>query len=179
VSASGYDADVPGKQFLGAVLECSDDTVWILDYGEQSPYHAFAGQPVVVEGEPYTPAGQRLIGWRGKTLGHLRVSSMRIDDTASGATILDVGPERRLRGRFEPISADPDRPGLIFMTADGETFHVVNDPAGSTVSVDVEVSAYDVSLPPSPTSSGIAHLWVVCPHSFADLWEWRRRKAGA
>jgi hypothetical protein len=177
VIASRYDADAPEKPFLGAALECGGDAVWILSYGEQSPYHAFAGRHVAVEGRPYTPQGQRLVGWRGKMLGHLRVDSMRVMD-AAGAGIVQVGPERRLRGRFERISTDPDRRELLFMTSDGDTFHVVNDPAGATVSADIEVSAFDVNRLPL-ASSGVPHLWVVCPHSIADLWEWRRRSAGA
>ena len=176
VSASHYDFDAPGKQFLGAVLECSD-AAWLLAYDEESPYHAFADRQVVVEGTPYTPEGQRLAAWNRKALGHLRVESIRVADPTAAA-VLHVGPERRLRGRLERISDDPDRPGLLFMTSNGDTFHVVNDPAGAKLSADLEVSAYDTQLRASAGTAGVPHLWVVCPSSYDALWQWRKRRAG-
>src|SRR5512147_3084853 len=48
VHASRYDRSGQGKQFLGAAIECSDGTVWVIDYSEQSPFHVFAGRQVVV-----------------------------------------------------------------------------------------------------------------------------------
>jgi len=47
VRASRYDSSAQGKQFLGAAVECGDGTVWVIDYSEQSPFHAFAGRQVV------------------------------------------------------------------------------------------------------------------------------------
>jgi hypothetical protein len=79
VRASRYDPSASGKQFLGAAIECNDGTVWVIDYDEQSQFHALSGRHVVVFGEPYKPKGQHLIGWEGgKQLGHFRVSTIRV-----------------------------------------------------------------------------------------------------
>ena len=76
VHASRYVPSVQGKQFLGAIIKCSDGKEWVIDYDEQSPFHAFADRQVVVSGEPYEPASQRLIGrGGGQKLGHFRVST--------------------------------------------------------------------------------------------------------
>ena len=81
VHASSYDPDAQGKQFVGAAIECTDGNVWVIDYRDQSPFHAFAGRRVVVSGEPYRPEGQHLIGWRGnQKVGHFRVSTIRLAD---------------------------------------------------------------------------------------------------
>jgi hypothetical protein len=81
VHASGFAPVGLGKQFLGAAIECSDGAVWVITYGERSPFHAFAGRRVVVSGQPYQPGGQYLIGWPGaKSLGHFRVSTIRLAD---------------------------------------------------------------------------------------------------
>jgi hypothetical protein len=104
VRASCYDPSATGKQFLGAAIECSDGTVWVIDYNEQSQFHAFAGRHVVVFGEPYRPKGQYLIGWEGgKQLGHFRVSTIRViedvDETgtnnAAHGTALNPSNDRR------------------------------------------------------------------------------------
>jgi hypothetical protein len=81
VRASRYDPSAPGKQFLGAAIECDDGTVWVIDYDEQSQFHAFAGRHVVTFGEPFTPSkdSQHLIEWEGgKRPGHFRVSTIRV-----------------------------------------------------------------------------------------------------
>jgi len=102
VHAFRYDPNVPGKQFLGAAIECSDAKVWVIAYGEQSPYHAFAGRQVVVSGKPYKPYGQYLLGWGGgKELGHFRVSTMRPVERMGDAELVEVGAGFELRGRFE------------------------------------------------------------------------------
>jgi len=84
VRASGYTREAPGKQFLGAIIECSAGTDWVIDYDEQSPFHAFADRRVLVSGEPCEPQGQHLGGIR-----YFRVSTMRLLD--------DVIRKRRVR----------------------------------------------------------------------------------
>ena len=79
VRASRRDPKGQGKQFLGPAIECSDGAVWVITYEENSKFHKFADQHVVVTGQPYQPVGQFLIGWHGKQkLGHFRVSSIRL-----------------------------------------------------------------------------------------------------
>ncbi|HEY6196871.1 MAG TPA: hypothetical protein VI504_17720 [Candidatus Eisenbacteria bacterium] len=78
VHASRFGSGDLGKPFLGAALECDDGRVWVIDYRETSPFHAFAGRRIEVLGQPYVPEGQHLIGWPGgKELGHFRVSNFR------------------------------------------------------------------------------------------------------
>ena len=50
VRAFRYSPEAPGKQFLGAILECDDGREWVISYDEQSPFHAFAGRRVRVCG---------------------------------------------------------------------------------------------------------------------------------
>lgn len=74
----------PGKQFLGALIECDDGMQWVMDYSEASRFHEFAGRRVVVSGTPFTPdlMSQHLVGDR---IAHLRVSSIRLADESSQA----------------------------------------------------------------------------------------------
>ncbi len=76
VHASDYEPGGQGKQFLGAIIECADGKEWVIDYDEQSPFHAFADRHVVVSGRPYTPEGQCIGG--GQIVGHFRVSTLRL-----------------------------------------------------------------------------------------------------
>ena len=176
VRASRFDPSAHGKQFLGAALECSDGKVWVLDYNEQSPFHAFAGCRVVVSGEPYTPEGQQLIGWRaGKKLGHFRVLTMRLLEAARDAEFVEIGAAQHLRGRFEPVPTATADSTLSFVTEDGTAFLVANDPAGATVGTSVAVCAYSLQRSPSTPKPPERYLWIIGPCSAADVWEWRRR----
>src|SRR5262245_54991769 len=150
VHASRYDAKAAGKQFLGAAIECSDAKVWVIDYEEQSPFHAFAGRQVVAFGEPYEPAGQFLIGWGGgKTFGHFRPSCVRLVQVTDDAELVEIGAPDDLRGRFERGMANAGESMLSFVTEKGDAFVVTNDPAGATVDLNLEVLAYPVQPSPS------------------------------
>ena len=79
VRASHRDPGGQGKQFLGAAIECSDGTVWVVTYEEDSQFHTFADRHVVVFGKSYKPTGQHLLGWHGANkLGHFCVTSIRL-----------------------------------------------------------------------------------------------------
>jgi len=176
VRAFGYGDGDQGKQFLGAIIECSDGKVWVIDYDEQSPFHAFADRQVVVSGEPYEPSGQHLIGWRGgQKPGHFRVSMMRLVEVSSDAALVEVGPGPHLSGRFEHGTSDTVESKLSFVTQKGATFLVANDPAGATAGSSVEVWAYLVQPSPLTRRSPGQYLWIICPYSAKDLWDWRGR----
>ncbi len=172
VRASSYARDAPGKQFLGAIIECSDGTEWVIDYDEQSPFHAFAGRRVLVSGEPYEPTGQQLGG-----IGHFRVSTMRLVGAAPDAQLVEVGAPQKLSGRFERGTSVSQQSSLYFVTENGDTFLVFNDPARATLGRNVDVWAYPVQPPPSIPRPPEEYLWVICPSSPADLWEWRARRS--
>jgi hypothetical protein len=166
---------VQGKPFLGAIMECGDLTEWVIDYDEQSPFHTFADHHVVVFGEPYEPLGQHLISTGGKqTLRHLRVSTMRLVEVTTEAELVEVGTGRQLSGQFERATSNTGESTLSFVSEKGDTFLVANDPAGATVGRNVEVWAYPVQL--SMPQSSEQSLWIICPCSAADLWEWRARR---
>ena len=176
VHASRYDPSAQGKQFLGAAIECSDGKVWVIDDNEQSPFHAFAGRQVVVSCEPYKPEGQHLIGWRGgKKLGHFRVSTMRLVEVTPDAKLVEVGGGQPLCGRFERGTSETGESMVSFVTEEGDAFLVTNDPAGATVGPSVKVWAYPVQPSPSIPRPREQYLWIICPCSAADLWEWRER----
>lgn len=177
VHASPYDPSAQGKQFLGAMIKCSDGKEWVLDYDEQSPFHAFAGRQVAVSGEPYKlEEGQQMFSMsRNKGLEHFRVSTMRLLVVTPDALLVQVGAGQHVRGRFAQTTSETVDSTLSFVTEEGSTFLVANDPAGATAGPSVEVLAYPVQLPPSPPTPPGEYLWIIGPHSEADLWEWRRR----
>lgn len=178
VEASRYDRDAPGKQFLGAAIKCSDGKVWVIAYGEQSPFHAFAGRQVVASGERYSPDGQALIGWRGATsLGHFRVSSMRPVEVTDDLELREVGAEFDLRGRFWRGKSDTGKSLLRFVTEKGDTFEVANNPAGASVGRSVKVQAYPVQPSPLIQKRTGQYLWIICPYSGSDIGEWRGRRS--
>jgi hypothetical protein len=171
VRASGYDASGQGKQFLGATIECSDGKERVIDYDEQSPFHAFADRQVVVFGEAYKPDGQCICS----TGGHFRVSAMRLVDVTPDAAILEVGAGQPFSGRFKRGTSNGGEPTLSFVTEKGDTFQVANDPAGVTAGRNMQVWAYPVELSPSSPRPSGQYLWIICPYSTADLWAWRER----
>jgi hypothetical protein len=178
VRAQSYKRGSEGKQFLGAVLECADGKAWLIDYSEQSPFHAFADRQVSVSGEPYHPKGQALMGWRdrkGDKFGHFRVAAMRLVEGTPDAPLLEVEAGQELSGRFERQASGTPESTLSFVTEKGDNFLVFNDPAGLTVGRSVEITAYPVQPSPSIPRSIGKYLWIVCPCSMADLWEWRER----
>lgn len=178
VHTFAYHPNAQGKQFLGAAIECSDGKVWVIDYREQSPFHAFAGRQVVVSGEPYNPEGQYLNGWGGdKTLGHFRVSTMRLVEVTADPELAEVGEDQHLRGRFERGMSETGDSKLSFVTEEGNVFLVANDPAGATVGPSLEVWAYPVQPSPSIPRAPEQYLWIISPCSAADLREWRKRRS--
>ena len=160
-----------------AAIECSDGRVWVIDYEEQSPFHAFAGRQVVAFGEPYQPGMEaHLIGWGdGRQVGHFRVATMRPVEVTPDLQLLEVGPGHRLRGRFGQRASDSGEPMLVFVTEKGDSFLVANDPAGATVGRVVEVRGYPVQCSPSSSRPPGRYLWIICPYTYEDLWKWRER----
>ena len=177
VHARHYRVGDHGKQFLGAALECNDGAVWIIDYDEQSPFHNFVGRHVIAYGEPPKPIGIRqvLVGWPGaKALGHFCVSTMRVSDVSADVEFVEIGAGHNLKGRFERATGADDDSKLSFVTADRKAFLVANDPAEVKCGTDVAVWAYPIQAPTARHGLAGPYLWVICPHSAADLWEWRR-----
>jgi hypothetical protein len=177
VHARHYYAGDDGKQFLGAAIECDDGAVWIVDYEEQSPFHNFVGRHVIAHGEPYRPnaMSQVLVGWSGvKVFGHFCVSTMRVSEVTTDVEFVEVGPGHHLRGQFEPATSAGADSKLSFVTDDRKAFLVANDPAGLRCGIDVAVWAYPIQAPTARHGLAGPYLWVICPHSAADLWEWRR-----
>ncbi len=175
VRASRYNPSAQGKHFLGAAIECRDGKVWVVDYNEQSPFHAFAGRQVVASGEPYKPEGQYLVGWGGKILGHFRAATVRLAETAPDVMLVEVGAGQHRRGRFERGMSETGDSTLLFVEEEGGTFLVANDPAGATVGQSVEVLAYPVQPSLSIAKPHAQYLWIISPYSVAELWEWRKR----
>jgi len=178
VHARLYDASASGKQFLGATIETSDAKIWVIDYEEQSPFHAFDCRQVIAFGEPYRPKGQYLIGGRGgKTLEHFHPSCVRLVEGPDDAQLFEVGAPYNLRGRFQLGPADTGESMLSFVTEKGEVFVVANEPAGVRMNISLQVSAYPVQLSPALQRPPERYLWIICPYSADDLWKWRNRRS--
>jgi hypothetical protein len=163
-----------------AGIQCSDGTVWVIDYHEQSPFRVFHGRKVLARGEPYRPTGATggyIIGWSGaKEVGHLRIASLRPAELSPDLELAEVGLARCLSGALERGTSDAGDSTLSFITQDGSTFSVVNDPAGEAVGRNIEVVAYPVRVSPSTWRSRGPYLWIICPYSCADLLEWHKRR---
>jgi hypothetical protein len=159
-----------------AIIECSDGTEWVISYGEQSPFHAFADRKVVASGKPYKPPLAHIIRTpRGQKPGYFRVSTMRLVTVTPDAQLVEVEEEQHLSGRFKVGTSDGGKAILSFVTETGTTFLVANEPAGWIAGRDVSVSAYPVQPYPLTPKSPEQYLWIICPYSAQDLWEWRGR----
>jgi len=150
-------------------IKCTDGAVWVIDYDEQSPYHAFAGRRVVAWGSPCAPPMQHRIG----VTGHFAVSTMQLAEVASDAWLIEVRAPQDLVGRFEHGGAGAGAESeLFFVTEDGDAFRVANNPAGAAIGGLVNALVYPVQLSRSVSSPQQA-LWIICPWSYAKLNELR------
>ena len=102
---------------------------------------------------------------------------MRVIEVTPDAQLVEIGARQELFGRFKRGTGAPQESSLSFVTEKGDTFLVFNDPAGVTLGRIVEVWAYPVQPSPSIPRSAEQHLWIICPCSLADLWEWRERQS--
>jgi hypothetical protein len=177
VQSCRYDSSLEGKQIVFVVdIECSDAR-WQITEDMQSPYHVFVERRVMVSGEPYEPESLNRRLWRvgEKPIGYFRVSTMRLVEATPDAWLIEVGAEQQLSGRLERATGDAGESALSFVTDKGDTFLVANDPAGAIVGRRDNVLVYPVLPSPSLPRSSQPHLWVICPHSYKDLWESSRR----
>jgi hypothetical protein len=162
-----------------ALLECDDGAEWVISYGEQSPFHAFAERRVRVTGQRYKPTGAYVIGTSrkpGQRPGHLRVSTMRLLESTPDAQLIEVGEERDLSGRFTRETSDGGRSILSFATEEGTRYLVANEPAGVRRSSGViRVTGFPVELSPLFQKPSDRYLWIICPCSAGDIMEWRGR----
>lgn len=146
-------------------INCSDGAEWVIDYAEQSPYHAFAGRRVVATGCPCEPPLQHVIG----VTGHFAISLMQLAEVATDAWLTEIGQGYVLTGRFDKVMSGAGESLLSFATETGDTFLVANNPAGVAIGCTVQALCYPVRL-----SQGMAKtqpcLWVICPWSYAELW---------
>lgn len=173
VHASHYDDAADGKLFLGAIVEFSDGSRWVVDYSELSPFHVFANRRVLVYGDSYAPDGQHLIGVR-----HLRVSTMRLVDLTLEDRFVEIEAEQHIAGQFELDNRNAGESSMLFVTEKGSSFQVANDPPGARVGRWVEVSAYAMKTSASAWGPMEPYPWIICPHSMEDFWEWRKRSKG-
>jgi len=96
---------------------------------------------------------------------------MWLVDATPDAWLIEVGPAQLLSGQLQRCTGNTGESTLSFVTKDGDTFLVANDPAGPTVHRCDNVLAYSVV----PSHASYQSLWVIGPHSYVDLWEWRKR----
>lgn len=154
-----------------ATVKCPDGAEWVIDYDEQSPYHAFAARPVVVTGRSCEPPLQH----RVCVTGHLGVLSMQLAEDDDDAWLIEVGPGHFLSGRFDEATCASGTSALSFVTAAGDTFLVANNPAGATLGCTVDAYVYAVQLSPNLARPAQRYLWVICPCSCAEFGALRSR----
>jgi hypothetical protein len=65
---------------------------------------------------------------------------------------------------------------LSFVTENGDLFLAANDPPGARIGQDLEAWAYAVQPAPATRRIPGSYLWIICPYSATDLWEWRKRR---
>lgn len=127
---------------------------------------------------PISPIGSYVMFSRAnrRRVGHFRVSTMRPLAPTPDADIVEIGEVLKLRGQFRRDTGANFNSRLSFVTEQGESFLVVNDPAGAKFGSRIEVSAYPVKRSSSNADSSQRHLWVICPHSLLDIEEWCKRR---
>ena len=147
-------------------IQCADGAVWVIDYEEESPYHAFMGRRVVASGFPCgAPLHCRIM-----VTGHFAVSRMHLAEETADAWLTEVGAAQELAGRFEhSIEGEAAESEFSFVTEHGDAFQVINNPAGMAVDQFVETLAYPVQLSPGFSRSVRQSLWVICPISSEQL----------
>jgi len=155
----------PRRGRVTTEINCADGAVWVIDYDEQSPYQAFIGRRVVVSGFPCHPPMQHRI----EVTGHFAVSRMQLAAPEADAWLIDVGLPQEFAGRFKRSANEAAETQLAFLTENGDTFSVVNNPAGMSVNEVVDALAYPVQLSPCVSRRLRLSLWVVCPWSYAQL----------
>ncbi|MBI3184461.1 MAG: NRDE family protein [Myxococcales bacterium] len=160
VRAAGEEAG-PGKKFRGAWLEREGGEQWVISYRADSPFRELGGKRVKVEGETYTPEGQALAGT------HFRVRTMELLGVDPSAPLVRIGPEERLRGRFEEMTweegtklAGEKTP--VFIAEGGKSYFLVRlpekaPPLGSAVTV----LCHEVEPSPFASRPGGPHLWIL------------------
>jgi len=100
---------------------------------------------------------------------------MRLVTVTPDAQLVEVGEEQQISGRFKVGTSDRGESILSFVTDEGTTFLVANEPAEMVADRDVRVSAYPVEPYPTTPKSTKHYLWIICPYSTQDLWDWRGR----
>lgn len=152
-------------------IRCSDGSRWVIDYAEQSPYQAFAGRQVVASGCSCKPPDCHVIG----VTGHFAVSTLRLAEMAADAWLTEVGTEQFLNGYFDKSMNNTAQFPWSFVTETGDTFLVVNNPAGATMAEMGQASCYPVRVSSCVADPQQPYLWVICPFSYGELWELRER----
>jgi hypothetical protein len=146
-------------------IRCADGAVWVIDYDEQSPYHAFIERRIVASGLPCHPPMQHRI----QVTGHFAVSRMQLAGPAPDAWLTEVGPAQELAGHFEHrIGCETSQCELSFVT-EHDAFQVVNNPAGMSVDEPVDALAYPVQLSPNVSRGMRQAIWVITQFSYAEL----------
>ena len=155
-------------------IQCSDGAVWVIDYDEQSPYHAFTERRVVASGFPCHPPMQHRI----QVTGHFAVSRMQLAGPSPDAWLTEVGAAQELAGHFEHrIDCETSQSELSFVTEHG-AFQVVNNPAGMSVDESVDTLAYPVQLSPNVWRGVRQGIWVITHFSYAELGQLRDGPTG-
>lgn len=148
-----------GKRFRGVLLHPETGPAWVLTYTADELWAAFAGRRVTVTGAPYQPEGQALLSL------HLRPVSWRIEAPGPGDSIVEVGPEQRLRGVFER-QAQPAGSKLAgelttrFVAESGGSFLLAHAPEPLPLGRAVELRARPVEPSPLAARLGGPYLWV-------------------
>jgi hypothetical protein len=151
----------PQKSFAGALFEAADGTVYVISYDADSPYHELRDQRVQVEAVRYTPIAQALL------MPHLRVVAMKLAKPAPGPSLVEVGAERRIAGRFEERvfpegSKLAGEKWLELVADDGARFSIQRLPAARpALGQPVTVTAHPVEPSPFVARPGGAYLWVL------------------
>ncbi|MFO0580085.1 MAG: hypothetical protein U1A78_39430 [Polyangia bacterium] len=148
-----------GKRFRGALLHPATGPAWVLTYVADELWAAFAGRRITVTGVPHYPEGQALVA------PHLRPVSWRIEQPGPEDSIVEVGPEQRLRGVFER-QAQPAGSKLAgelvtrFVADGGGSFLLSHAPEPLPLGRPVELRARPVEPSPVVARMGGPYLWV-------------------
>lgn len=152
------DGKPGGKKFQGVWLVRADGSKLVIDYRARGLWRPFENQKVHVTGSSYQPRGQAI------SAAHFRVHTLRMADSQSTASIVELGPEQTLEGSFgsHTVAAGAKAAGqtyTIFKAKGGMTYQVLNPIPAKPGNVKVKARA-------ATRSKFIAHvggpaLWIL------------------
>jgi hypothetical protein len=136
-----------------------DGKTWLAEYIADDLWKEFDGRRIVAEAVKYMPPGQAIM------LPHVHVEKWHVVKPKIGDDIVDVGPLRKLHGKFGKNPAPPDSKAALstsphFFEDGGESYPIAHGTPGE-IGKPIEIQGRLVELSPFSAHVGGPHLWIL------------------